>query len=249
MNDSNSSSNSNDKKYTDVEKSRIERLGKGWFDQLSSTLNHPDIQKASTIVGEERNKYIIYPPRDKTFRAYKLTPFEEVKVVILGQDPYHNGFADGLAFSSDNDKRIVPESLKMVFKAMAKELNTVENKVPNLEGWAEQGVLLLNTSLTVRAGQVGSHSDIGWESLIIASLKVLATRIEPVCYMLWGTKAKSFKRHITNPGHLVIEAEHPAAPLHRNSTVWNNNDCFSRCNAYLKAYNLKLIDWNYITPF
>lgn len=227
---------------SEVEQKRIEVLGEEWFTVLREVLqNGPRLRNAASVVGQRRQVTEVYPAKEDVFRAFKLTPYKKVKVVIVGQDPYHNGLADGLAFSTRSlDER--PVSLQTIFSGIAESVKVFPT-VCNLEKWAEQGVLLINKVLTVEKGLPNSHKGLGWEQLTTTAIRALSNKKTPVCYLLWGSDAKELKQYIVNPEHLVIEAEHPAAPAHQGRKEWHHNNCFNLCNEYLVKHGETPIDW------
>ena len=182
----------------------------------------------------------IFPPGRQIFRAFALTPIDTVKVVILGQDPYHGpGQAHGLSFSVPVGVP-APPSLKNIFKEIESDLGVSMSGCPNLEKWAEQGVLLLNAVLTVRSGEAASHSRIGWQEFTDAVIKCISDRCEGVVFMLWGNFARTKSTLIDNTRHYVLEAAHPS-PLARGAFFGCRH--FSRANDYLKATGRTPIDW------
>ena len=182
----------------------------------------------------------IYPPGSQIFRAFELTPLDKVKVVILGQDPYHGaGQAMGLSFSVP-DSVPAPPSLKHIFKEAEQDLGIRMSGRPNLESWARQGVLLLNAILTVRAGEAASHSRIGWEQFTDAVIRTVSERCDSVVFMLWGNYARSKAPLIDSKRHLVLEAAHPS-PLARGAFFGSRP--FSKANAWLESRGEKAIDW------
>lgn len=183
---------------------------------------------------------VIYPPGPLIFNAFKLTPFDKVKVVILGQDPYHNpGQAHGLSFSVP-DNVPAPPSLVNIYKEIANDLGISFKKNGNLSGWAEQGVFLLNAMLSVEAGKAASHSGIGWQNFTDAVIRAISQKKEHVVFMLWGNFARSKKTLIDSSRHLVLEAAHPS-PLARGAFFGCRH--FSQCNAYLQEHGMEPIDW------
>ncbi|MBR3069723.1 MAG: uracil-DNA glycosylase, partial [Lachnospiraceae bacterium] len=183
----------------------------------------------------------VYPPSTDIFNAFAFTPLEHVKVVILGQDPYHEpGQANGLCFSVHKGIRI-PPSLVNIYKEMSSDLGCPAPENGDLTGWARQGVLLLNTVLTVRAHAANSHRGIGWEEFTDAAIKVLADQDRPLVFILWGTPARRKKALIYNPKHLIIESPHPS-PLSASSGFFGSRP-FSRTNDYLVRCGLTPIDW------
>lgn len=191
-------------------------------------------------VDEEYEKYTCFPEYDNIFNAFNLTPLDETKVVILGQDPYHEiNQAHGLAFSVLCDK--LPPSLKNIYKEMYTDLGAKHNNNGDLTYLARQGVLLLNTTLTVREGMANSHSKFGWQTFTDNAIKELDKVNTPMVFILWGNNAREKKKFITNKNHYVIESAHPS-PLSANRGFFGTKP-FSRTNDILKKNNLKEIDW------
>lgn len=192
------------------------------------------------LITEYRN-YTVYPDMYDIFNSLKSVAYEDVKVVILGQDPYHGpGQAHGYAFSVQKGIK-TPPSLQNIYKEMHDDIGTY---IPNngyLIKWANQGVLLLNTSLTVRAHQANSHQKIGWEILTDNIIKKLNEREKPVVFILWGRNAQSKERFITNPNHYIIKSTHPS-PLSANRGFFGSRP-FSKTNDFLKASGQETIDW------
>lgn len=181
---------------------------------------------------------IIYPEKDNIFNAYKLTPYENIKVVIIGQDPYHNeGQAQGLAFSVP-DKFKLPPSLKNIYTELNSDLN-ISNINGNLEYWAKQGVFLINTILTVEKNTPLSHSKIGWDNFVLDSIKEINKK-DKIIFLLWGGEAKKFKKYIS-PNNFIIESAHPS-PLSCYRGFWGSKP-FSKINDILKENEIELIDW------
>lgn len=191
---------------------------------------------------EKESGQVIYPPGSLIFNAFKLTPFNNVKVVILGQDPYHNpGQAHGLSFSVPEGV-IAPPSLKNIYKEIESDLGiSLQGKSGNLEGWAKQGVFMLNAILTVRAGVAASHSRIGWEKFTDAVIQTLSDKKNGIVFMLWGNFARSKKVLIDNTKHTILEAAHPS-PLAGGAFFGCRH--FSRCNQVLTSEGLPPIDWS-----
>lgn len=212
-----------------------------WAKALAGEFRKPYYKKLFEKVGEEYRTHRVYPPTDEIFNAFHLTPLEQVKAVILGQDPYHGeGQAQGLCFSVRPGVEI-PPSLINIYKELEDDLGCY---IPNngcLEKWARQGVLLLNTVLTVRAHQANSHRDIGWEEFTDAAIRVLAEQDRPMVFILWGRPAQQKKAMIHNPAHLVLEAPHPS-PLSAFRGFFGSRP-FSQTNAYLTRNGLSPIDW------
>lgn len=189
---------------------------------------------------EKKNKKTIYPPGGLIFNAFELTPFNEVKVVILGQDPYHGaGQAHGLSFSVPDGVQ-APPSLKNIYKEIEDDLRVTIRKNGNLENWARQGVFLLNAALTVRAGEPTSHGNIGWDKFTDAVIKTLSDKKEGVVFLLWGNYARGKRELIDRNKHYVLEAPHPS-PLARGAFFGCKH--FSRCNEYLASHGKTPVDW------
>ena len=190
---------------------------------------------------QKRNGVVIYPPGSKIFNAFNLTPPDRVKAVILGQDPYHNpGQAHGLCFSV-NDGVAFPPSLVNIFKEIKGDIGTPAPSTGNLTRWAEQGVLLLNATLTVRAHQAGSHQRRGWEEFTDAAIRVLAEERENLVFILWGSYAQKKGAFIDRNKHLVLSSAHPS-PLSAYNGFFGNKH-FSKTNEYLKAHGKTEINW------
>ena len=208
---------------------------------MQGEFRKPYYKKLFTIVGEEYRTKRIYPPADDIFNAFHFTPLDQVKVVILGQDPYHEeGQAHGLCFSVKPGVGI-PPSLVNIYKELEDDLGCY---IPNngyLEKWARQGVMLLNTVLTVRAHQANSHRDIGWEEFTDAAIRVLAEQDRPMVFILWGKPAQMKKSMIHNPKHLVLEAPHPS-PLSAYRGFFGSRP-FSQANDYLARNGITPVDW------
>ena len=231
-----------------------EQLGESWERVLRERgeFGKPYIGKLQRSVKRLRINNKVYPEPENVFRAYRLTPYEDVKVLIVGQDPYHNGSADGLAFSSAQGWDNVPASLEKIFLEIERDIrdHQIFDPAPNpkLDRWAEQGVMLLNTSLTVNAGQPGSHRTLGWESFTFSTMQALVERFDPLVVMLWGRYAQELWSHVKyekdNPLIHVIETSHPS-PLSWKSgdNPFYGSGCFSRANKFLESYGLEPIDW------
>lgn len=202
----------------------------------------PTFPKIIKFLAEERmvGKSIL-PPKDFIFRAFELTPFSETKVVILGQDPYPtDGHAQGLAFSVSNNTQPLPKSLQNIFKELEDDVG-VKRTNGDLTDWAQQGVLLLNTSLTVVEGAPASHSDIGWSALTGQAIRALSEHKNNLVFILWGKHAQQKGMCIDRNKHLVIESSHPS-PLSAHNGFFGS-ECFSKTNAYLKRNNISTIYW------
>ena len=214
-------------------------FGNGWDALLAPEYDKPYYQALRAfLIGEYRSgRYRIFPPMDDLFAAFRLTDYKDVKVVILGQDPYHGaGQAHGLCFSVREGVEI-PPSLLNIYKELKDELGIPVPSTGDLTPWAKRGVLLLNSVLTVREGQAGSHRGKGWETFTDRAISLVNEKDEPVCFLLWGNYAKSKKPLIKNPRHLVLESAHPS-PLSCRGFFGCGH--FSACNRFLGD---RAIDW------
>ena len=213
-----------------------------WKEQLQQEFDKPYFAQLTAAVRQEYGAGTCYPPGPFIFNAFNLCPFDKVKVVIIGQDPYHEpGQAHGLSFSVQ-DGVLFPPSLQNIFKEIEQDLGTPIPPSGNLTRWAEQGVLLLNATLTVRAHQANSHSTLGWQTFTDAAIRALATQRQHLVYMLWGGYARSKAYMIDRQHNLVLESVHPS-PLSANRGGWFGQHQFSRCNAYLQQNGLTPIQW------
>ena len=212
-----------------------------WLEPLTPEFQKDYYKNLFSKIKEEYSNHLIFPPADDIFNAFHLTPLSEVKVVIIGQDPYHNvGQAHGLCFSVKPDVDI-PPSLVNIYKELQDDLGC---NIPNngyLVKWAKQGVLMLNTVLTVRAHQANSHRGLGWEQFTDAAIQVLNKEDRPIVFILWGSPAQKKKAMLNNPNHLILEAPHPS-PLSAYRGFFGSRP-FSKTNAFLKEHGLKEIDW------
>ena len=212
-----------------------------WLEPLSPEFKKSYYAELYKTVKEEYNTRLIFPPADDIFNAFVFTPLSEVKVVILGQDPYHgDGQAHGLCFSVKPDVDI-PPSLVNIYKELHSDLDCY---IPNngyLEKWARQGVMLLNTVLTVLAHQANSHRGIGWEQFTDAAIRVLNEQDRPIVFLLWGRPAQTKKALLHNPKHLILEAPHPS-PLSASRGFFGCRH-FSKTNEFLEENGLAPIDW------
>ena len=218
------------------------QIEQSWKQHLVGEFDKDYFVGLTNSVRAEYSQYTCYPPGKLIFNAFNLCPFDQVKVVIIGQDPYHEpGQAHGLSFSVQ-DGVMFPPSLQNIFKEIQADLGTPIPTSGNLTRWAEQGVLLLNASLTVRAHQANSHSALGWQKFTDAAIQALATHREHIVYMLWGGYARGKAYMIDKSKNLVLESVHPS-PLSANRGGWFGQHQFSRCNAYLQANGQPPIAW------
>jgi len=216
-------------------------ISNDWLAPLTPEFKKPYYAKLHQIVTKEYQTKKVFPDAKDIFNAFHFTPLANVKVVILGQDPYHNdGQAHGLCFSVKPGIEI-PPSLDNIYKELKEDLGCY---IPNngyLEKWARQGVLMLNTVLTVRAHQANSHRGIGWEEFTDAAIQVLNTVDRPIVFILWGGPARVKKAMLNNKKHLILEAPHPS-PLSAYRGFFGSKP-FSKANAYLEDNELAAIDW------
>ena len=216
-------------------------IANDWLPAIGAEFKKPYYKELYNFVREEYNTKQIFPKADDIFNAFHLTPLSEVKVVILGQDPYHNvGQAHGLSFSVQPGIEI-PPSLVNIYKEMHDDIGTYIPDNGCLTKWAEQGVLLLNTVLTVRAHQAASHAGHGWEQFTDAVISAVNRVDRPIVFMLWGSPARKKKAMLDNPKHLILEAPHPS-PLSVYRGFFGSRP-FSKANEFLKKNGVKEIDW------
>lgn len=227
--------------FTEKEDRKMAAISNDWLAPLTPEFAKPYYKELYKKVKEEYANHVIFPPSNEVFSAFELTPLADVKVVILGQDPYHNvGQAHGLCFSVKPDVEI-PPSLVNIYKELHDDLGCY---IPNngyLVKWAKQGVLMLNTVLTVRAHQANSHRGIGWEEFTNAAIRVLNEQDRPIVFILWGSPAQRKKEMLNNPKHLILEAPHPS-PLSAYRGFFGSKP-FSQTNAFLEKNGLMPIDW------
>lgn len=215
-------------------------MHESWQDFLQAEFNQPYFKKLSAFLREAYQNSVIYPPKQQVFSAF-TTNLNDVKVVILGQDPYHEpGQAHGLAFSVRENVKI-PPSLVNIYKEINSEYNTPIPKSGNLKRWQEQGVLLLNNVLTVEAHKAGSHRNQGWEDFTLHCVEYLSEKQPHLVFLLWGRDARSKAKLIDKKKHLVLESAHPS-PLSAYNGFFGNNH-FRQCNDWLESQGLKPIDW------
>lgn len=218
------------------------KINDSWAERLGNEFAQPYFSQLTDFVRHEYATTTCYPPGRLIFNAFNLCPFDSVKVVIIGQDPYHEaGQAMGLSFSVP-DGVAMPPSLQNIFKEIQGDLGVGEPQSGNLTRWAEQGVLLLNATLTVRAHQAGSHQRHGWERFTDAAISRLSEGRDHLVFILWGGYARSKASLIDRSRHLVLESVHPS-PLSANRGGWFGNHHFSRCNEYLAGHGMGPINW------
>ncbi|WP_162426884.1 uracil-DNA glycosylase [Pontibacter pudoricolor] len=217
------------------------KIEESWQNVLQDEFEKPYFKNLVAFVKDEYNSQKVYPPGNQIFNAFKMCPFDQVKVVILGQDPYHGpNQANGLAFSVSDEVR-TPPSLINIFKEIKSDLGKDLPATGNLERWAKQGVLLLNATLTVRAGDAGSHQKKGWEQFTDAVVQKVNDQKEHVVFMLWGAYAQKKGAIIDPQKHLVLQSAHPS-PFAADRGFFGNRH-FSKANAYLVAHGKEPIDW------
>ncbi|MBL7811792.1 MAG: uracil-DNA glycosylase [Bacteroidetes bacterium] len=219
------------------------RIEESWYEVLRDEFEKPDFGYLKQFLIKERQAgYVIYPPGSRIFAAFDYTPFQQVKCVIVGQDPYHGPRqANGLCFSvSDGQKK--PPSLINIFKELQNDLGFPIPYSGNLEKWAREGVLLLNTILTVRAGQPKSHHGHGWEEFTHAAIQALNDQREHLVFILWGREAQAKEEIIDQSRHLVLKSHHPS-PYSAEKGFFGNHH-FSRTNEWLQEHGIEPIDWD-----
>jgi uracil-DNA glycosylase len=217
------------------------KIGGGWKEKLSDQFEQDYFKQLSAFVHDEYTKAAVYPNPKNIFRAFDEAAFDSVKVVILGQDPYHGeGQANGLCFAVNPGVR-PPPSLQNIFKELESDLGRPVNRDTDLDRWAKQGVLLLNATLTVRAASAGSHQGKGWEEFTDAAIKKLNDERKGIVFILWGNYAKKKGAHIDRTKHFVIESAHPS-PLSAYNGFFGSKP-FSKANAYLEKNGETAIDW------
>ena len=218
------------------------KITKNWYELLKEEFNKPYFKELQEFLTEEYNARTIYPAAENIFNALNYCKFEDVKVVIIGQDPYHQpGQAHGLSFSVQ-DGVALPPSLKNIFKEIEDDLGITPINSGNLIRWAKQGVLLLNTVLTVRHDQPNSHKGKGWENFTTKVIELVNSKSSPVVFLLWGANAKAFEPLIDKTKHYVLKAAHPS-PLSAYNGFFGCKH-FSKTNEILEKNNLKAIDWH-----
>lgn len=225
----------------EIKKPEIEN---GWYEVLKQEFSSSYFAGIKTFLIEEKRQYVVYPPSKLIFNAFNRTPFDKVKVVILGQDPYHNvGQAHGLAFSVPDGIQ-PPPSLQNIFKELHSDIGMPIPAKGNLEKWADEGVLLLNASLTVRANLAASHARIGWQQFTDAAIRALSEKKEHLVFLLWGNYAIAKESLIDHSKHLILKTVHPS-PLSASRGFFGCKH-FSKTNEYLINNGIEPVKWNVI---
>lgn len=218
------------------------KIEPSWREHLEEEFAKPYFQKLVEFVRSEYAAGVCYPPGRFIFNAFNLCPFDKVRVVIIGQDPYHEpGQAHGLSFSV-NEGVAFPPSLQNIFKEIADDCGTPMPQSGDLTRWARQGVLLLNATLTVRAHSAGSHQRRGWEQFTDAAIRALSEHRQHLVFLLWGGYARSKAQLIDQQRHLILQSVHPS-PLSANRGGWFGNHHFTLCNRYLQSHGMEPIEW------
>lgn len=216
-------------------------IGNKWDDLLKEEYNKEYFINLMNFVKQEYKTKTIYPKQNEVFNAFRYTDYDDIKVVILGQDPYHGPKqAEGLSFSVSNEV-LKPPSLQNIFKELENDLGIPFPEANSLKPWTKQGVMLLNAVLTVEEHKPTSHKDKGWEIFTDDVIKILNKREKPIVFILWGAYAKNKKELITNPNHYIIESAHPSPFSARNGFFGSKP--FSKANKFLKSKGIKEIDW------
>jgi len=224
------------------EENLMSMIANDWLPAVSAEFKKPYYRELYQFVSEEYGKAVVYPPADDIFNAFHFTPLSKVKVLLLGQDPYHNvNQAHGLSFSVLPSQKEIPPSLQNIYQELHDDIGCY---IPNngyLKKWADQGVLLLNTVLTVRAHQANSHQKKGWENFTDAVIQAVNSQERPIVYLLWGRPAQNKASMLTNPNHLILKAPHPS-PLSAYRGFFGCRH-FSQANAFLEAHGAEPVDW------
>jgi uracil-DNA glycosylase len=216
-------------------------INNDWLEAIGNEFRQPYYKELYQFIKSEYMNYVVYPSSDDIFNAFHFTPLSEVKVVILGQDPYHNeGQAHGLCFSVKPEVEI-PPSLVNIYKELQDDIGCLIPNHGHLEKWSKQGVLLLNTVLTVRAHQANSHQGKGWERFTDAVIQAVNQQDRPIVFILWGRPAQLKRQMLTNPKHLILEAPHPS-PLSAYRGFFGSKP-FSKANHFLQNNSISPIDW------
>lgn len=225
-----------------MEENSMAMISNDWLDAIEEEFKKPYYSELYKFVREEYSRTKIYPPAEDIFNAFHFTPLSQVKVLLLGQDPYHNEHqAHGLSFSVLPDQPEIPPSLQNIYKELKEDCGCYIPDNGYLKKWADQGVLLLNTVLTVRAHQANSHQGKGWENFTDAVIEAVNAQDRPIVYFLWGRPAQMKEKMLTNPKHLVLKAPHPS-PLSAYRGFFGCKH-FSQANEFLKANGIEPIDW------
>jgi len=214
-------------------------LESSWNNEISDEFEKHYLKKLNNFLIQEQKKFEIYPPKNKVFASFNLTPFNKIKVVIIGQDPYHNGHADGLCFSTFQ-KHKIPASLRNIFKEINNDTGNI-NDSGSLEKWSKQGVFLLNSILTVRKKKAGSHQNKGWEKFTDNCIKKISEKKEKIIFLLWGKYAQKKEKIIDKKKHFVLKSSHPS-PLSSHLGFFGCKH-FSKTNEILKSIDKKTIIW------
>ena len=218
------------------------RIAESWKSILNGEFEKDYFKQLTSFVKSEYQQHKCYPKGNQIFAAFDYCSFEDLKVVIIGQDPYHGiGQANGLCFSV-NENTAIPPSLKNIFKEIETDLQQAIPVHGNLESWAKQGVLLLNATLTVKAHQAGSHQKKGWEIFTDAVISQISQQKEHVVFLLWGGFAKKKGAKIDTNKHCILTSGHPS-PLSANRGYWFGNKHFSKTNSFLQSKNISIINW------
>ena len=221
-------------------------IAKSWYTLLSDEFNKPYFKELQDFLSNEYSRYTIYPEEKNIFNALNLVKYDDVRVVIIGQDPYHEPKqAHGLCFSVQ-DGVDLPPSLQNIYKELYADLGVPIAKTGDLTKWARQGVLLLNSVLTVRRGQANSHKGHGWEQFTSAIINKLNERQKPIIFLLWGNNAKAFAQNVDTQHHFVLTSAHPS-PLSAYNGFFGCKH-FSKTNEILRALNSPEIDWDLTKP-
>ena len=216
-------------------------IGNKWDELLKEEYNKEYFKNLMNFIKEEYKNKTIYPKQNEVFNAFRYSDYDEIKVVILGQDPYHGPKqAEGLSFSVSNEV-LKPPSLQNIFKELESDLKIPFPEHNSLKPWTKQGVMLLNAVLTVEEHKPTSHKEKGWETFTDNVIKILNKREKPIVFILWGSYARSKKSLITNPNHLIIESAHPSPFSARNGFFGSKP--FSKTNDFLRKKGIKEIDW------
>ena len=217
-------------------------IAKNWYELLKNDFESESYKKLSQFLDSEYNTKTIYPKPENVFNALNLVKYNDVKVVIIGQDPYHGpNQAHGLSFSVEKDVNI-PPSLRNIYKELHDDCGCYVPNNGNLTKWARQGVLMLNSVLTVQAGNPNSHKGIGWEKITSKIITLLNDREKPVVFLLWGGSAKAVGKNIDTTKHCVLTSAHPS-PMSANQGGWFGCHHFSKTNEFLQSHGEKPIDW------